>query len=147
MDQLAAKVAKWLWARTTVLAASPVMVMISKRQYAGARYSEECEGVVLECLYLAGELPPLFRRRRVCFRTSESEQRDWHVTAWYRRRAGSIEYDEVHPFGSHIILDHYSELNSWAIAQCDPKLRRLRMTVTEVGPALSSLSEYDENQG
>ncbi len=143
--QLAIKVAQWLWARTTVLAASPVIVTISKQQFAGARYSEECEGVVLECLYLLGELPPLFRRGRVCFRTSNSEERDWHITAWYRRIAPGVEYDQVHPFGSHIILDYYTELNSWAIAQCDPKLRRLRMVITEVGPPLSSVLENDEN--
>jgi hypothetical protein len=146
MDQLALNVAKWLWARSTVLAANPVIVTIAKQQYAGARYVEECDdGVVLECLYLVCELPPLFRHRRVCFRTSDSEERDWHVTAWYRRIADSTEYDQVHPFGSHLILDHYTELNSWAIAQCDPKLRRLKMVIEEVGPHLSSRLESEEN--
>lgn len=142
--QLPVRVAKWLWARSTVLASSPVIVTISKRQYPGARYLQECDNVVLECLYLIGELPPLFRRGRVCFRTSDSEERDWHVTAWYRRVAGSIEYDEVHPFGSHLILDYYTELNSWATAQCDPKLRRLKMVIEEVG---KPLHEYDANPG
>jgi len=139
-------VSQWLIGRDQITTATPVIVQIAKRNFAGARYTEECEGTVLDFLYLLGELPVLFRRsRRVCFRTANSE-RDWHLTAWYRRVAGTVEYDEVHPFDSHLILTLYTELNSWTHEQCDPKLRRLKMTITEIGPPTNTSQQAEEKR-
>lgn len=136
-------VATWLVWHDHITSATPIVAEIAKRRFAGARYTEKCDGTVLDCLYLLGELPVLHRRSRVCFRTADSEQ-DWHLTSWYRRIDGALEYDEVHIFGSHLILTQYSELNSWAHAQCDPRLRRLKMTITEVGPPVTNANQPTE---
>jgi hypothetical protein len=140
----AINVSQWLIWHDQIKSATPVIVQIAKRQFVGARYSEACEGTVQDCLYVLGELPVLHRRSRICFRTADSE-RDWHLTSWYRRIAGTVEYDELHIFGSHLILTLYSELNSWAHTQCDPKLRRLKMTITEIGPTSYNVQQPSED--
>lgn len=143
--KIAVDLSQWLVWQDHIISATPVTVEITRQSFPGTRYLERCDGVELECIYVLGELPVLHRRSRICFRTANSEC-DWHMTSWYRRVAGSIEYDEVHIFGSHLILTLYSELNSWAHAQCDPKLRRLTMTIMEVGPPISNAQQPSEEE-
>lgn len=128
-------VANWLRSFSHITAAVPVVVQIGMRKYEGARITEDREGTSVDKLFLLGELPPLYRRsRHLSFRTAESDQ-EWCVTAWFRRIAASnAEYDEVFPFGSHIVVRLSSELETWAAEQCEAKRRRLKMTITEIGP-------------
>ena len=146
-QQTAVNVANWLLNLDHITATVPVIVQIGKRTFAGARYSVDFKGDFAERLYLIGEFPPLFcRSGRVCFRTAELEQ-DWCLTAWFRRIAANAEYDEVHQFGNHVELTLWSELETWASEQCEPKRRRLKMNITEIGPPLSRIKQHDqENQ-
>lgn len=124
----------------------PVAVQIAKRTYAGVRFAEDIEGVFSEKLYLIGELPPLYRssQRHLCFRTDEGT--DWLLSSWFRHIA-AIEYREIHPIGdSHFVLTAFSLLDAWAMEQCGEHVRRLQMSITEVGPVLSNEQYGDEDE-
>ncbi len=138
-SQTEIRLSQWLFAGDHVAIVVPVTVQIAKRRFVGARYSEDIDGQFAEKLYLVGELPPLYRRsQQICFRTDDAE-RDWFLTSWFRQIAANTEYTEACPFGDHFILTYYSELESWASRQTTPKLRRLRMSIEEVGPTLSTV--------
>jgi hypothetical protein len=113
LSSLAIDLSQWMIGLDHVSIVAPILVQIAKQTFAGARYSEDFEGVYAERLYLLGELPPLYRRsqRRICFRTPDSDY-DWFLTAWYRRIAANTELDEASPYGSHLILTMYSSLES-----------------------------------
>ncbi len=139
------RLSQWLFARDHVVSVVPVGVQIAKRRFPGARYTEDCGRQFAERLYVIGELPPLYRRsQQICFRTDD-EERDWFLTSWFRRIAANTEYTEACPFGDHFILTYYSELESWASRQTTPKLRRLRMSIEEVGPTLSTVIQPTED--
>ena len=140
----AISLSQWLFALDHVSSVVPATVRIARRTFAAARYTQDFEGQVAEKLYLDGELPPLYRRsQHICFRTDD-EERDWFLTSWYRRVAGAQEYDEVFRYGDHTILTYYSPLETWASRQTMPRLRRLKMTITEVGPALTNTIQPTE---
>ena len=143
--QVAMDVAKWLLSFNHIITAMPVVVRIGLRKYAGARITED-QGTSIEKLYLIGELPSLYRLyHSISFWTADSEQ-EWCLTAWFRRIAANAEYDEIHPFGSHILLTSWSELETWAANQCEPNRCRLKMTITEVGPILSNIDQPTEEK-
>jgi hypothetical protein len=143
--QVAMDVAKWLLSFNHIITAVPVAVRIGLRKYAGARITED-QGTSVVKLYLLGELPSLYRRSHpTSFWTADSEQ-EWCLTAWFRRIAANDEYDEIHPFGNHILLTLWSELESWAANQCEPTRCRLKMTITEVGPILSNIKQSTEEK-
>lgn len=128
--QTAIQVAKWLVAREHISAATPVIVQIGKREYAGARFTTGQE----ERLYLVGELPPLHSRRRVCYSTGDDTT--WHLLAW--QRTACSEWREVQIGNSHFLLGRFSALHTWAADQCGRRpYRRIEMRITEVGPPLS----------
>lgn len=145
-NQTAISLSEFLIGLDHVSLVVPVIVQIARRQHAGTRYAEEVEGCYCEKIYLIDELPPVFRKsqRQLCFRTSEGT--DWLLTSWLRHTymPGNVEYRELHPFGdSHFVLTAYSSLDAWASEQCGETVRRLKMTVTEVGPILSN-DQYDD---
>jgi hypothetical protein len=126
-------VAVWLMDRPNVTAARPVIVQIKDRIWQAARYTKSHN----DRLYCLGNMPPLHDRMRLtCYRTDDSEYA-WHLIAWYRQNAGSTEWQEVHPFGSHVILALRSPVENWATDQCAGRpYRRIPMTITAVdGPA------------
>ena len=146
LSSLAIELSQWLAQQDHVSIVAPVEVKIAKRTFAGARYAEDIEGQFAERLYVIDELPPLYRRsQRICFRTDD-EDRDWFLTSWFRQVNICTEYEEACPFGNHFILTFFSSLESWESRQCIPKLRRLKMTVTEAGPTLSNITEYDSEE-
>jgi hypothetical protein len=53
------------------------------------------------------------------------------------------EYDEVHPYGSQFVLTMYSSLESWASEQVGEDIHQLKMSIKEVGPTLSNLTEFE----
>ena len=129
-NQTAIQVAKWLVAREHISTATPVIVQIGKREYAGARFTTGQE----ERLYLIGELPPLHNQRRVCYSTGDDTT--WHLLAW--QRTACSEWREVQFGNSHFLLARFSALHSWAADQCGRRpYRRIEMRITEVGPPLS----------
>jgi len=147
IEQDAIALSQWLHGQDHVSIVVPLVVRIAKKTYAGARFSEDREGVYAERLLDLGELPPLYRksRRRLAFRTSESVY-DWVLTAWYCRVVATPEYDEVHPHGSHFVLTMYSSAESWASEQCGEDVRCLQMNIKEVGPTLSNITDYDTDR-
>ena len=78
-------------------------------------------------LYVVGQLPPLHNRRRLCYRTDDSENA-WHVLAW--QTSTSAEWQQVDPFGNHFVLVQRLPLENWAEDQCEGKpFRRIPMTI------------------
>jgi len=139
--------AEWLLDRENVTAATPVTVQIGRRTYSAARYTETNRGVEGTRLYILGTMPPLHdKMRRICYRTDDSGY-DWHLIAWFRRRAACTEWGEVHPFGSHFILAEWSPVQNWAADQCGRRAyRRISMTIIELGPTLSKINERSEEK-
>jgi hypothetical protein len=136
-------VAHWLRSREEVSAARPVIVQIGRRVYPAARYTEDHDGVEETRLYVLGEMPPLQNRmRRICYRTDDHTEYAWHVIAWFQQRSGCTEWSEVHRFQSHFLLQLWSPLENWAADQTGKRpLRRIPMTVTEVGPTDAGVSQ------
>ena len=148
---IATKVAKWLLSLQHIAMTTPVRVTIGKHTFPGAKYTEDREGSAEERLYLVGELPASFRRsHKVCYRTADSEC-DWYIAAWFRETGFSIEWRQVHRFGSHFILALWSMPQGWEIDKFDAKpYRRIPMTIMPVGPndtTVNQPTEENENGG
>jgi len=144
--ELPKKIAQWLWTKNRVKEAQPVVVEIGGRVYPATRYVEVQKGGYHQTrLYLLGELPPLQSKRRLCYRTDPDSEDVWHLVAWFRQNRHCPEWSEVHPFGSHFVLALYMPLQTWAEECLGKPLYRIPMTVTEVGPPLSNVTEkHDE---
>lgn len=149
MDQeIATKIAQWLWSKTKVKEAQPVVVQIGKRVYQAARYVEVQKGGNRQTrLFCLGTLPPLHSKmRRICYQADPNSEDGWHLMAWFRQKAACTEWREVNPFGSHFLLALFTPLEIWAEEQSLGKpYRRIQMTIVEVGPPLSKVKEkHDE---
>ena len=140
-DRIAAAVAEWLVDKREVTAATPITVEISHRIYPAARYAKGNE----EQIFIVGELPPLHGKRRVCYRTDESEE-TWHLAAWFRKKTTVREWAEVYPIGTaHFVLAHHSPLHSWAADQVGKRpYRRIQIKISEVGPSISKVKERND---
>jgi len=139
---IAVSVAEWLLGLQHIATAIPVVVQIEKNTFPGAMYTEDRDGTPEERLYLIGELPAPFRSsHKVCFQTADSA-REWYIVAWFLRTGKNVEYQECHPFGSHLILGLWSMPSGWTIDKYESKpYRRMPMTMTVLGP-----SDIDVNQ-
>ena len=134
------KLAQWLLSVSHIKNARPVFVKIGYRTYSAARYTKRRR----DFLYVVGQLPPLHNRRRLCYRTDDSENA-WHVLAW--QTSTSAEWQEVHPFGNHFVLVQRSPLENWAEDQCQGKpFRRIPMTIEEIGPTDVDVGRHDKKQ-
>ena len=134
--KLAISVAEWLLGRQNVTATTPVTVQIGRRTYSAVKYTETSRGFDETRLYVLGTLLPLHdKMRRSCYRIDDTHY-DWHLIAWFRQRTACVEWQEVHPFGSHFILSQWSPVENWAADQVEKKpFRRTPMTIMEIGPA------------
>ena len=150
MDQeIAKKIAQWLWSKNRVREAQPVAIQIGNRVYQATRYVEVQKGGSHQTrLHLLGEMPPLqAKMRRLCYRTDPDSEQVWHLTAWFRQNRPCPEWNEVHPFGSHFVLALFTPLETWAADQCGRKpYRRIPMTVTEVGPPYFNVKEKHDDR-
>jgi hypothetical protein len=147
-QEIATKIAQWLWSKNRVREAQAVAVQIGHHTYAAARYVEAKKGGNHQTrLYCLGTLPPLHSKmRRLCYRTDDSDY-DWHLIAWFRQNRPCPEWNEVHPFGSHFVLALWSPVETWAEEQSLGKpCRRILMTVTEIGPLISKVKEKHDDQ-
>jgi hypothetical protein len=142
---IADQVAKWLLSFQHIAMTTPVTVKIGKHVFPGAKYTEDREASVEERLYLIGELPASFRRsHKVCYRTVDSE-RDWYIAAWFRETGFSVEWRQVHRFGSHLILAQWSMPPGWTIDKFEAKpYRRVSMTIMPAGPAAPNVIQPTE---
>lgn len=142
---VAVQVAKWLLSFQHIAMTTPVTVKIGKHTFSGARYTEDREGSAEERLYVVGELPASFRRsHKVCYRTADSD-RDWFIAAWFLQQAFSVEWTQVHRFGSHFILALWSMPQGWEIDKFDAKpYRRVPMTIMPAGPDAPSINQPTE---
>jgi hypothetical protein len=145
---IATKVAHWLWSKTKVKEAQPVVVQIGHHTYVAARYVEAQKGGNHQTrLFCLGTLPPLHSKmRRLCYQTDPDSEQGWHLLAWFRQNRPCPEWEQVHPFGSHFVLALLTPLEIWAQEQFLQKpYRRILMTFVEVGPPISRVKEkYDD---
>lgn len=147
--ELATQIAQWLWSKTKVKEAQPVVVQIGNRVYQAARYVEvQKRGNRQTRLFCVGTLPPLHSKmRRLCYQTDPDSDYDWHLIAWFRQNRPCPEWEEVHPFGSQFILALFTPLEIWAEEQCLGKpFRRIPMTIVEVGPPLTNIKEQKQDE-
>ena len=145
--EIATRVACWLRSKTRVKAARPVTVQIGRRFYPAARYSEVQKRVLQEKLFVVGEMPPLQNRLRgVCYRTDHSDD-GWHLLAWFRLKHRCVEWEEASPFGTHFVLVYWSAVENWAGEQAEGRpYHRIPMTITEIGPTTSDVSQPSEEK-
>jgi hypothetical protein len=138
-EEIAIKVAHWLSSRCHIRNAHPVIVQIGRRFYPTARYSQAHKGTWQDRLYIVGEMPSLQNRlKRACYRTDHSDD-GWHLLAWFRVKQLCVEWEEVHPFGTHFVLVFWSAVENWAGEQAEGKpYHRIPMKITEVGPFASN---------
>jgi hypothetical protein len=148
MDQeIAKKIAQWLWSRNRVREAQPVAVQIGHHTYPAARYVEVQKGGNRQTrLFCVGTLPPLHSKmRRLCYQADPDSEHGWHLIAWFRQNRPCREWQEVHPFGSHFLLALWLPVETWAEEQCLGKpSRKIPMTITEVGPPISNIKEKQD---
>lgn len=146
--EIATKIAQWLWSRTRVKEAQAVAVQIGNRLYQAARYVEAQKGGSHQTrLFIVGELPPLYSKRKLSYQTDPDSEQGWHLVAWFRQKRPCLEWEQVHPFGSHFLLALFTPLETWASDQCQKKpFRRIPMTITELGPPLSKVKEKHDDQ-
>ena len=144
-------IANWLRELQDISTAVPVTVQIGSCTFPAARYTVKGQlGVEKTRLYILGELlhSPMDRH----LLSDRQSGYDWHLFAWYRQRLGAIEWSEVHLFGTHFILAELSPVENWATDQSGKRpLRRIPMTITELGPSDTGINqpktENDEPHG
>jgi hypothetical protein len=148
-EEIATKIAQWLWSKNKVSEAQAVTVHIGKRTYPAARYVEvQKKGVCQTRLYIAAALPPFHERRQLCYQTDPDSEHVWHLVTWFRLKRPCPEWQEVHPLGSsHFILALFGPLEAWATDQCSRKpYRRIEMGITELGPPFSKQQAHEKGK-
>ena len=93
-----------------------IRVKIKGRVYDGMKYTDPRFNNA-ERIYLLGDLPPCYLRRRKTAFTFPRDPRDWYICAFMPpERFGTLEdqFKPFHPFGPHFLLtalriDHYEE--------------------------------------
>jgi hypothetical protein len=97
------KLVAYLSALPNCSGVKPVKVSLGRATYEGAQYVDSNFGTTPR-LYLIGDLPKSYlRRRKTCY-TFEGDSRDWYIAGYMTADRMTEKFAPYHPCGANVLL-------------------------------------------